>query len=120
MAGLERSIAAKLRRRLDAQPGATFDGAQMVATLKEVGRVDGPSLDATAASDYSSSLGRFRSRRLHRVREGQQIAGVCKGLAAFTEIDVGIIRLTFVLGAVFSGGIVVVAYLVLMFIMPIA
>jgi phage shock protein PspC (stress-responsive transcriptional regulator) len=119
LAGLERSIAAKLRRRLDAVPGATFDGAQMVAVLKEVGPVDGPSLDPTAASDYSSTLGRFSSRRLHRVREGQQIAGVCKGLAAFTDVDVGIIRLTFILGAVFSGGIAVLAYIALAFIMPI-
>ena len=42
------------------------------------------------------------------------------GLAAFAEVDVGIIRLIFILGAVFSGGVVAVAYVVLMFVMPIA
>ena len=62
----------------------------------------------------------FASRRLYRLREGQQIAGVCAGLAAFAEVDVGIVRLIFILGAVFSGGVVAVAYVVLMFVMPIA
>jgi phage shock protein PspC (stress-responsive transcriptional regulator) len=119
IAGLERSIAAKLARRPAAQQGATIDAAEMTGALKEVGRVDGPSLNDTA-SRGSANFGRFGSRRLYRLREGQQIAGVCTGLAAFAEVDVGIIRLIFILGAVFSGGVLAAVYIVLMFVMPVA
>ena len=103
LAGLERSIAVKLGRRASTKEGA-IDRAEMIAALKEVGRVDGPSLDDTGSS-AAAQLGRFASRRLYRLREGQQIAGVCTGLAAFAEVDVGIVRLIFILGAVFSGGV---------------
>jgi phage shock protein PspC (stress-responsive transcriptional regulator) len=118
IAGLERSIAAKLAHRGASTEGA-IDRAAMIAALKEVGRVDGPSLDEPASS-ASAPFGQFASRRLYRLREGQQIAGVCTGLAAFAEVDVGIIRLIFILGAVFSGGVLAAAYVVLMFVMPIA
>jgi phage shock protein PspC (stress-responsive transcriptional regulator) len=118
LAGLERSIAARLARRSVATDAAV-DEAQMQAALKEVGRVDGPSLD-------DDGLGRAASqphsgpRRLYRLREGRQIAGVCAGLAAYAQIDVGIIRLIFIVCALFSGGLLLLAYLALMFIMPVA
>ena len=116
LAGLERSIAAKLARRSLA--GNTAIGeAEMQAALKEVGRVDGPSLDAGNAADDEQ---RSAPRRLYRVREGQQVAGVCTGLARYAEIDVGIVRLIFILGALFSGGMLVLAYVVLAFVMPLA
>ena len=118
LAGLERSIAAKLANRASSKEGA-IDRVAMIDALKEVGRVDGPSLDETAAS-ASAPFGHFASRRLYRLREGQQIAGVCAGLAAFAEVDVGIVRLIFILGAVFSGGVLAAAYVILMFVMPIA
>jgi phage shock protein PspC (stress-responsive transcriptional regulator) len=118
IAGLERSIAAKLAHRARPKQGA-IDRAAMIAALKDVGRVDGPSLDETAAS-ASAPFGHFASRRLYRLRDGQQIAGVCAGLAAFAEVDVGIVRLIFILGAVCSGGVLAAVYVLLMFVMPIA
>jgi phage shock protein C len=118
IAGLERSIAAKLRQRGATQSG-TLDEAAMLAALKEVGRVDGPALDdsgAGATRDY----GEPRARKLYRRREGNWFAGVCVGIAAYAGIDPVIVRLIFILTAFFSGGIVVLVYLVLMFVMPIA
>ncbi len=117
IAGLERSIAAKLVRRSVANE-AVVDATQMEAALREVGRVDGPSLDDDAA--HSASPPHSTPRRLYRVREGQQLAGVCAGLAAYAQIDVGIVRLIFIFGALCSGGVLLLAYLVLMFIMPVA
>jgi phage shock protein C len=61
-----------------------------------------------------------RQRRLYRLKEGQQIAGVCMGLSAFSEVDVGMIRFLFLIGALFSGGVLLVGYVVLMFVMPLA
>ncbi len=59
-------------------------------------------------------------RRLFRIGEGRKIAGVCVGLAAFASIDVSLVRLGFILGAFFSGGILIVAYIALTLLMPIA
>jgi phage shock protein PspC (stress-responsive transcriptional regulator) len=51
------------------------------------------------------------SRPLVRPIVGRQIAGVCIGLAQSNGWDVGVIRIIAVLGALFSGGMVGVAYL---------
>jgi phage shock protein PspC (stress-responsive transcriptional regulator) len=117
IAGLERSIAAKLVQRAGGHPG-TIDETAMAAALDDVGRVDGPGLDDGDAEPAGRTRG--GQRRLYRVRQGAQIAGVCAGLGAYAEIDPNIVRLLFVLGAVFSGGLVLVVYLVLMFVLPIA
>jgi phage shock protein PspC (stress-responsive transcriptional regulator) len=42
---------------------------------------------------------------------GRQVAGVCLGLARSNGWDVGMIRIVAVLGFIFSGGVVGVAYL---------
>jgi phage shock protein PspC (stress-responsive transcriptional regulator) len=122
LAGLERSIAAKLARR--APGGAGCDEAAVNSALKEVGRVDGPDLgEPEPGEDESRAAGygaRWRTRRLFRLRQGQQIAGVCLGLAAFAEIDVGIVRLLFIVGTLFTGGLLLAVYAVLMFVIPVA
>jgi phage shock protein PspC (stress-responsive transcriptional regulator) len=122
LAGLERSIAAKLERRAPA--GGVCDEAVLTAALSEVGRVDGPDLgrpeegDEPERSAASYDL-RWRTRRLYRLRDGK-IAGVCAGLAAFAEIDVGVVRLLFVIAALFSFGLLLAVYIVLMFVLPVA
>lgn len=50
-------------------------------------------------------------RPLVRPRVGRQIAGVCLALSQAYGWDIGIVRVLTVLGLVFSGGIVGVAYL---------
>ena len=125
IAGLERSIAAKLLQRAEATGATTIDDSAidetaMLAALKEVGRVDGPPLGESSASSSAGGPGARRVRRLYRLREGQQFAGVCKGLAAYASVDVGIVRLIFILATVFSGGTLGLVYLVLVFVMPLA
>src|SRR5690348_8899025 len=68
IAGLERSIAAKLKQRAT-RGGGAIDEAAMLAALKEVGRVDGPALDVSASS-AQGGYGEPRTRRLYRVRQG--------------------------------------------------
>jgi len=118
IAGLERSIAAKLKRRAETHGGGAIEEAAMLAALKEVGRVDGPALDDSAAGSFGGAHAERRARRLYRLRQGQQVAGVCTGLAAYADIDVGMVRLIFVLATVFSGGTVALVYVVLMVVMP--
>jgi phage shock protein PspC (stress-responsive transcriptional regulator) len=121
IAGLERSIATKLAQRAGATPG-TIDEATMVAALGDVGRVDGPDLDsAYAGSAEPGGAGRMRSgRRLYRLRQGAVISGVCAGIAVFAQLDPNVVRVSFVVGAVFSLGLVLAVYLVLMFFLPVA
>ena len=42
-------------------------------------------------------------RRLLRLRDGQMVAGVCAGLAAYFRIDVNLVRLAFGIFTVFYG-----------------
>ena len=62
---------------------------------------------------------RGRRRRLTRVREGQMIAGVCTGMAAFSEIRVDWVRTIFVLAALVTAGFFVVVYIAMAFILPV-
>jgi len=51
-------------------------------------------------------------KRLVRRRDDQTIGGVCSGVAAYLGVDVTLVRLVTVLGAVFGFGTFIVAYLV--------
>mgnify|MGYP005845575275 CR=1 FL=1 len=53
-----------------------------------------------------------------RPREGRVLAGVCAGLAEQFGISVTIVRLAFVLGTLFSGGVFLLMYLGLWLAMP--
>jgi phage shock protein PspC (stress-responsive transcriptional regulator) len=118
IAGLERSIAAKLRLR--AQDAAPIDETTMLAALKQVGRVDGPALDGVAQQGTGRGDGERRPRRLYRLREGHLLAGVCTGIAAYAAVDVNVVRILFIVAAVISGGTVALIYGVLAFVMPMA
>jgi len=56
-------------------------------------------------------------KRLTRVDEGRMIAGVCAGLAQYLGVDATLVRLVFVLLALFAAGGVLL-YLILWLIMP--
>jgi len=63
--------------------------------------------------------GNLFSRTWYRRREGKMIAGVCTGLAEEWGISVTIVRLAFILAAVFGGMFSVPVYLALWVIMPV-
>jgi len=159
LAGLERSIGTKLAR--GGERSVPIGAAEMAATLREVGKVDGPRLGperADARSDFephsddrragSASPADARSdfdpdshttydrdsatypvsyadgprpRRLYRLDDGKKIAGVCTGIAAYADLDVGLVRALVVLACFFTGFFLVVAlYIGLMFLVPLA
>ncbi len=53
-----------------------------------------------------------------RPYQGRSLAGVCIGLAEQFGVSVTILRLAFVLGCVFSGGMFLLVYVILWIIMP--
>jgi phage shock protein PspC (stress-responsive transcriptional regulator) len=59
-------------------------------------------------------------RRLYQIREGAVISGVCQGLAAYLNLDVSIVRLLFVILAIVTGGVWILVYIVMMFVIPFA
>lgn len=59
----------------------------------------------------------MNEKRLTRVEEGRMIAGVCAGLGKYLGIDATVVRLIFVLLAVFGGGGLLI-YIILWLVMP--
>src|SRR5215813_9360138 len=65
-----------------------------------------------------SSPGPFVHRRLYQIREGSMISGVCMGLSEYMRVDVTFIRIMFVFFALMTGGWGILAYAVMMFVVP--
>lgn len=56
--------------------------------------------------------------RLYRSEKDKLVAGVCGGLAEYFEVDPVIIRIAFVAGAMLSGGMGIIVYILLWIIVP--
>ena len=56
-------------------------------------------------------------RRLVRPREGRVFAGVCRGFAEYFDLDIALIRVVWVLVALFGGG-GVLAYIIAWIVVP--
>jgi phage shock protein PspC (stress-responsive transcriptional regulator) len=126
LSDLEQAIADKCRLALGPHK-TVVSTAEIERILKEMGPVAGSTAEtastsggATSGTPGGSATGGPQVRRLYRIREGEKWAGVCNGLAAFAGIDVTWVRVGFVLLTLFAAGFGFVAYLVLLFVMPIA
>ena len=109
---LEQSIGEKLRQSLRTQ-NRVIGRKEVQVVLDEIGTVDSGNGDAAEAAPFG------RPRRLCRIEEGKWFFGVCQGLAAYSGIAVEWVRAIFVIVSVFSGGIPVLIYLVMMFALPV-
>ena len=126
VADIEQAIADKFRSVLGA--------SKTVVATKEVERVIeemGPVQDASAPEDAGAGAGPASAatpgqpaggggpapKRLFKIREGAMVGGVCTGLAAYLNIDVTIVRILFAL-LVFFYGAGILAYLLMMIILP--
>ncbi|MGQ0429075.1 MAG: PspC domain-containing protein [Gammaproteobacteria bacterium] len=120
MADLEQAVADKCRRHLGPSKGVV-GSAEMKAILEEMGPVEA---DTAPAGDASRAEGRGpeprpgATRRLYQIREGAMISGVCTGIAAYFGVDVAFVRIGFVAATLLSGGIWVLAYIIMMFVVP--
>jgi phage shock protein PspC (stress-responsive transcriptional regulator) len=113
---LERSIGTKLTDRMG-EASRILTIADVDAVLTDIGPVAG---GEPAGGFGPVGGGRTRPRRrLYRIREGQQIAGVCEGLAAYSEIDVAWVRTIFVFATLVTFGFFLLVYLALAFILPV-
>jgi phage shock protein PspC (stress-responsive transcriptional regulator) len=58
------------------------------------------------------------STRLERSTTNKVIAGVCGGFAEYLAVDATFVRVLFVLATIFSGGLFLIAYIAMVFLMP--
>ena len=102
--------------------GASGDGANAGANAGADAGSSGPGAAGTQAGAAGGPRpqGQAAPRRLYQISEGAVISGVCNGLAAYFDIDVTLVRVLAVAIAFLSGGLAVLAYLVLMFVVPFA
>ncbi len=115
---LEQSIGEKFTGCLCSHK-SVISSEEVEEVLKEVGMVDAGEGEPGGESEASGASGRG-AKRLYRIREGQKIAGVCTGLAAYADLDVDIVRTIFVLLAIFSVGAFALVYVAMMFLVPVA
>jgi len=109
---LEQSIGEKLGQSLRPE-NRVISRKEIDVVLDEVGAVD------TGNGDAADPTPLGRPRRLCRIEEGKWFFGVCQGLAAYSGIGVDWVRSIFVIVSVFTGGLPVLIYLVLMFVLPV-
>jgi phage shock protein PspC (stress-responsive transcriptional regulator) len=95
---------------------AATDGAAWGAAA--AGGAPGPGVDGSASGGAGQPQAAVR--RLYQIRDGAVISGVCKGLAAYLNIDVAVIRVLFVVLALVTGGVWILVYIVMMFVIPFA
>jgi phage shock protein PspC (stress-responsive transcriptional regulator) len=96
------------------------DASSRAGASAEAGVRMGAGASAGDAGKGSSGTGPGAPKRLYQIREGAMISGVCKGLAAYFNIDVTIVRLIFVGLTVLTYGAWIGAYVVMMFVIPFA
>ena len=115
---LEQAVADKCLRYLG-RGKTVVSTAEVEQILREVGPVDGG--HSVGAGPAASDGPRYDvpPRRLYQIREGAMISGVCNGIAASLNIDPTIVRVIFVLLALFHGAGVFL-YILLMLIVPYA
>jgi phage shock protein PspC (stress-responsive transcriptional regulator) len=128
MADLEQAIGEKCRAVLGAHK-TVVNTSEVERIIEEMGPVESADEKerSAAAGEASGAAGAGAQahaspprKRLFQIREGAMWMGVCNGIAAYLNVDVTWVRIAFVLLTIFSSGIWLVVYLVLMFVVPVA
>jgi phage shock protein PspC (stress-responsive transcriptional regulator) len=123
MADLEQAIADKCQKFLGPHK-SVVNSSEIELIVKEMGPIDAAAGEDDGDSADAAAGGKHKARtepppkRLYRSPDGAMIAGVCNGLAAYFGIDVAFIRVAFVLAAFLTKGVGIIAYVVMMFVIP--
>ena len=89
-------------------------GPDIAGVLEEIGAID-TGHDPQSAEDRP----RPRARHLQRIRQGQQVAGVCNGIAAYAQLDVSWVRLGFLAATTATARVFAIVYFALAFMLPV-
>lgn len=120
MRDLEQAIADKCRGFLS--PHKTVVSADdMKKALEEMGPVEGAeqaNADGAGAAGGAQAQTGTAKKRIYRIPDGAQIAGVCTGIGAYFDLDVNIIRFLFIIAALLTSGAFILVYVAMMFLIP--
>jgi len=111
---LERSVGDRLSAGVG-DAGRIVTAAEIDAILEDIGAVD----TGGGADRWGEPEPPPAKRKLTRIKEGQEIAGVCTGIAAYTEIRIDWVRTVVVLATIFSGGLFLLVYIALAVLLPV-
>jgi phage shock protein PspC (stress-responsive transcriptional regulator) len=119
LADLEQAIADRCLQRLPA--GQTVISLmELDVVLADVGEVrDIASEPNEPKAEYIPRDSQPPPKRLEQVNEGAILAGICAGIARYTDIDVVWVRIVLVIMTVLSGFTAVLIYALLMLLLPI-
>ena len=131
LADLEQAIADKCERCLGTHK-TVLTQAQIEQVIGEMGPVEGgggpqaaragaaAAHEQTAGAVFAAGAAPAAPKRLYQISEGALLSGVCKGIAVYFDMDVTVVRLLFILAAILTGGAAILAYIVMMFVVPYA
>lgn len=119
LADLEQAIADKCDTCLGGHRTVVSE-AEMEQVLREMGPVETPDGAQGPAPASAAAGSGTRARRLYRLPAEGMLGGVCAGLAAYFTVDVAWMRLAFLLLVFFTGGMWLLAWLAMLFVMPAA
>ena len=78
--------------------------------------------EASEAASRAARRSRQRrsstKRRLAKSRSNKKLAGVAGGIANYLGLDATLVRIAFVIGAIFGNGFTIPLYLILAFVLP--
>lgn len=110
----EQAIAEKCDKYIQVHKNVVTE-PEIETIIKEMGPIDG-SDDTASHAEHKDSM----PKRLYRIKEGAWIAGVCNGIAAYFGIDVLIVRIVFIIFALFTHGGGIGLYILMAFFVPAA
>lgn len=114
---LEQAIADKCGGYLS--PGKTVvSHGEMNRILEEMGPVEGANDGEAPRAESAAGASYGPQKRLYRIKDRAVISGVCSGIGAYFDLDPSLIRVLFILAAVFTSGFGIVLYIILMFAVP--
>ncbi|MCX7359702.1 MAG: PspC domain-containing protein [Alphaproteobacteria bacterium] len=119
---LEQAIAEKCSARLS--PGkSVVSASEMTRILEEMGPVEGEA-ESGAQQQQSGAAPQHEpwrpARRLYRIYDNGAWTGVSAGMAAYAGVDVAWVRVFWIVSGLFTGGFTCLAYLVMIFAVPVA
>jgi len=123
MADLEQAIADKCRTYLGPHK-TVVSSSEIDRIVAEMGPVDDVAGESAGTDSDSPAGGKASdappatARRLYRIMDGAMIAGVCNGLATYLQVDATIVRILFLLAAFLTKGVGILAYVIMMFVVP--
>jgi phage shock protein PspC (stress-responsive transcriptional regulator) len=120
MSDLEQAIADRCRKFLGPHKSVVTTH-EIEEIVREMGPIEAPGEAPGSGGKDNPTQGEGSAappKRLYRIQAGAMIAGVCTGLATYFGMDVALIRTVFVVVAILTKGAAIVAYIVMMFVIP--